>query len=257
METKGLQHGTAVLRYLVIVLLLVALPGLSGCVTKKVLELRQEREARTKEKINFWSLSAVTSAQVVSGTEVFACVEFRDSPSDAPQPFTINLSQAQRIGKTYGDFMPHGYGRTGPAEDPVWYLYPLQDALKGCVKATGESPFPVSELKVETLRIDRADQPKLSQLLRADQAAPDTTGRVVDVRFTPKGQGAAPEDVLLVYLPAVPGGEPAPMVGVAGAFEPGSEWLNPYTLLVVPAIATDTAIVAMAIMIMAAPYAHR
>jgi hypothetical protein len=240
-----------------LVLLSYATMTLSGCVTKYVLERRQERETRVKEKTNFWSLSAVTSAQLVSGTEVFACVEFRDSPFDSPQAFTINLSQAQRIGKTFSHFMPAGYVPSGSAEEPVWYLYPLQDALKGCVRAAGESPFPVAELKVESLRIDRADQPSLPQILRASEVAPSGKGRVVDVRFNSKAQEAGPEDVLLVYVPAATGGKPAPMVGVAGAFEPGSEWLNPYTLLVVPALATDTAMVTMAILIVAGAYSRR
>ena len=230
---------------------------LSGCVTKYVLDRRQEREARVKEKTNFWSLSAVTSAQIVSGTEVFACVEFRDSPSDTPEAFTINLSQAQRIGRTFSHFMPAGYVPSGPAEDPVWYLYPLQEALKGCVRATGESPFPVVELKVETLRIDREEQPRLPQILRAGEPPPADKGRVVDVRFHSKNQGVAPEEVLLVYVPPVAGEDPVQMVGVAGAFEPGSEWLNPYTLLVVPALATDTAMVTMAILIVAGAHSRR
>jgi hypothetical protein len=230
---------------------------LSGCVTKYVLERRQERDARVKEKTNFWSLSAVTSAQIVSGTEVFACVEFRDSPSDAPEAFTINLSQAQRIGRTFSHFMPAGYVPSGPAEEPVWYLYPLREALRGCVRATGESPFPVAELKVETLRIDREDQPRLPQILSADDRTPADKGRVVDLRFSSKGGGADSGDVLLVYVPPDVGGDAAPMVGVAGAFEPGSEWLNPYTLLVVPALATDTAMVTMGLLIAGGAYYRR
>jgi hypothetical protein len=47
------------------------------------------------------------------------------------------------------------------------------------------------------------------------------------------------------------------MGGVAGAFEPGSEWLNPFTLLVVPALATDTAMVTMAILIVAGAHSRR
>jgi hypothetical protein len=240
-----------------LVLLSYVTMTLSGCVTKYVLERRQEHEARVKEKTNFWSLSAVTSAQIVSGTEVFACVEFRDSPSDTPEAFTINLSQAQRIGRAFSHFMPAGYVPSGPAEEPVWYLYPLQEALKGCSRATGESPFPVAELKVETLRIDREDQPRLPQILSANEGPPADNGRVVDVRFTSKGQGTESADVLLVYVPPAAGGDPAQMVGVAGAFEPGSEWLNPYTLLVVPALATDTAMVTMAILIGAGAYSRR
>lgn len=240
-----------------LVLLAYLTTTLSGCVTKYVLERRQEREARVREKTNFWSLSAVTSAQVVSGAEVFACVEFRDSPSDAPEAFTINLSQARRIGRTFSHFMPTGSVPSGPAEEPVWYLYPLQEALKGCVRATGESPFPVAELKVETLRIEREEQPRLSQMIRSNEAAPDGKGRVVDVRFTSREQGAAPDEVLLVYVSPAAAGEPAEMVGVAGAFEPGSEWLNPYTLLVVPALATDTAMVTMALLIVAGAYSRR
>ena len=240
-----------------LVLLSYVAMTLSGCVTKYVLERRQEREARVREKTNFWSLSAVTSVQVVSGTEVFACVELRDSPSDAPEAFTINLSQAQRIGRTFSHFMPAGYVPSGPAEEPVWYLYPLQEALKGCVRATGESPFPVVELKVETLCIDREDQPRLPQILRADDRMPADNGRVVNLRFRSKGGGTDPEDVLLVYVPPDAGEGPSRMIGVAGAFEPGSEWLNPYTLLVVPALATDTAMVTMALLIVGAGYNSR
>ena len=64
-----------------------------------------------------------------------------------------------------------------------------------------------------------------------------------------KGFVAGPsgaKDVLLVYLPAAASAEKARAIGVSGAFEPGSEWVNPYTLLVVPAVAADTAIITMA-----------
>jgi len=240
-----------------LVLLSYVTMTLSGCVTKYVLERRQEREARVKEKTNFWSLSAVTSAQIVSGTEVFACVELRDSPSDTPEAFTINLSQTQHIGRTFSHFMPAGYVPSGPAEGPAWYLYPLREALKGCVRATGESPFPVAELKVETLRIDREDQPRLPQILHASETAPSDKGRVVDVCFHSKGHETAPDDVLLVYVPPAAGGDPVQVVGVAGAFEPGSEWLNPYSLLVVPALATDTAMVTMGLLIAGGAYYRR
>jgi hypothetical protein len=115
----------------------------------------------------------------------------------------------------------------------------------------------VAELKVETLRIEREEQPRLSKMIRSNEAAPADTGRVVDVRFTSRAQGGAPEDVLLVYVPPAGVGDPAEMVGVAGAFEPGSEWLNPYTLLVVPALATDTAMVTMALLIVGGAYSRR
>ena len=79
----------------------------------------------------------------------------------------------------------------------------------------------------------------------------------MDLRFRSKGGGSDPGDVLLVYVPPDAGGDPARMVGVAGAFEPGSEWLNPYTLLLVPALATDTAMATMAILIVAGAHSRR
>jgi hypothetical protein len=63
--------------------------------------------------------------------------------------------------------------------------------------------------------------------------------------------------VLLVCVPSAAGGDSAQMGGVAGAFEPGSEWLNPYMLLVVPALATDTAMATMANLIVAGVYNRR
>ena len=77
------------------------------------------------------------------------------------------------------------------------------------------------------------------------------------LRFHSKGGGPAPEDVLLVYVPPAAGGDSAQVVGVAGAFEPGSEWLNPYSLLVVPALATDTAMVTMGLLIAGGAYYRR
>src|SRR5512143_2506193 len=139
MKPEGSLPRMTTTPLLMIALLLAGLASLSGCmVTNKVLDLRQQREMRTKEATNFWSLSAVRSAHVIAGGEVFACVQFRDSPSDAPQDYTINLSQTSRIGKTYADFMPAGYGRTESSHeseaqaDMAWYLYPLLEAKKGC-----------------------------------------------------------------------------------------------------------------------------
>lgn len=253
------------LRMTTVGLLLAGIVSLSGCmVTNKVLDLRKERETRVKEATNFWSLSAVRSAHVMPGGEVFACAEFRDSPADAPQAYTIDLSQVPRIGKTYADFMPAGYNRTESPRradaqtDMAWYLYPLQEAHKGCVKAQGESPFPATGLKIETVQIHREDQSRLPAILLSPDGGAANEGRVIEVSFAPENRGtkADPElkkdsltrtpdtgDVLLVYLPAAGTGEQARAVGVAGAFEPGSEWVNPYTLLVAPAVVADTAII--------------
>jgi hypothetical protein len=246
-------------------LVLAGLVSLSGCmVTNKVLDLRKERETRVKEATNFWSLSAVRSAHAMPGGEVFACADFRDSPADAPQAYTIDLSQASRIGKTFADFMPAGYRRAeSPREteaqtDIVWYLYPLQEAQKGCGKLAGESPFPVTGLKIETVRIHREDQARLKEILLSPDSGTANEGRVIEVSFAPENHGAKadPElkkeplaglpdtrDVLLAYLPTTFSGEQPRVLGIAGAFEPGNEWVNPYTLLVAPAVIADTAII--------------
>jgi hypothetical protein len=243
-------------------------------VTNKVLDLRKEHEARIKEATNFWSLSAVRSAHAMPGGEVFACAEFRDSLADTPQAYTIDLSQASRIGKTYADFMPAGYRRTErPVEteaqaDMTWYLYPLPEAQKGCSKAAAESSFPVSALKIETVQIHREDQLRLPEILVASEGGTADQDRIIEVSFASENHGPAePEmkkesiaglattkDVLLVYLPAARSGKQARAIGVAGAFEPGSEWVNPYTLLVAPAVVADTAIITAAILLVGAAH---
>jgi hypothetical protein len=261
------------LRFLTFGLLLAGLVGLSGCmVTNKVLDLRKERETRTKEAINFWSLAAVRSAHVTPGGEVFACAEFRDSPSEEPQEYTINLSQIIHIGKTYADFMPADYSRTESLRrteaqaDLVWYLYPLVEAQKGCGKPTGESPSPVSGLKIETCQIQREEQSQLPAILVSSDRGAAEEDRIIEVSFASEKPGTKAEndlkkrsvagpsgtkDVLMVYLPAARIEQQVRAIGVVGAFEPGSEWVNPYTLLVAPAVATDvvldTAIVILAV----------
>lgn len=233
---------------LVAAVFLFCISILSGCITHKVLDLRKERETRVKEAVNFWSLAAVRSAHVVAGGNAFACVEFRDSPGDAPQAYTINLSQADRIGRTFADLMPAGYGRSEGAHgseaqvDLAWRLYPLLEAQKGCVSAAGESPFPVSELKIETVQIRREDQARLPGMLQPTDGATTSGSSLFEVRFFEHGSSEA-GDVVLVYLPTSKGPEQSQPIGVAGAFEPGSEWVNPYTLLVAPAVAADTAII--------------
>ena len=232
--------------------ILMGFLSLSGCVTNKILQLRQARESRVKEAANFWSLDAARSGYVAAGGEAFACVEFRDSPTAAPQPYTINLSQASRIGKIFGDFAPaddagaeSDHGSPAPS-GPVWYLYPLQEAQKGCGKSAGESDFPVSELKIDSLRIRREDQPHLPEILHSQNAGEIDQGRLIEVSFEPEDSQPASlgaKDVLLVYLPPTEGSENVQPIGIAGVFEPGSEWVNPYTLLVVPAVAVDTVIV--------------
>jgi len=93
-----MKPANRVLRTAATALFLAWLVGLSGCVvTNKVLDLRKERETRTKEAINFWSLAAVRSAHVNPGGEVFACAEFRDSPADEPQAYTINLEDRNGV----------------------------------------------------------------------------------------------------------------------------------------------------------------
>lgn len=265
MKPEGRRMGTETMRLPMILLMLTGLVCLSGCmVTNKVLDLRKERETRVKEATNFWSLSAVRSAHAMPSGEVFACAEFRDSPADAPQAYTIDLSQASRIGKTFSDFMPAGYSRTESPRgteaqtDLVWYLYPLKEAQKGCGKATGESPFQVTAPKIETVQIHHEDQSRLPAMLLPPNSGAANEGRVIEVSFASENHGAkaGPEfkkesmagppdtrDVLLVYLPAVGSGEQPRVLGIAGAFEPGSEWVNPYTLLVAPAVVADTAII--------------
>jgi hypothetical protein len=280
MKPEGRLTRTTTMRLLMMVLFLAGSACLSGCmVTNKVLDLRKEREMRIKEATNFWSLSAVRSAHTISGGEVFACVELRDSPSDAPLAYTINLSQISRMGRTYTDFMPAGYSRAesprgaGTQADMTWYLYPLLEARKGCVNGAGESPFPATGLKIETVQMHREDQPRLPGILLSADRASSNEGRIIEVGFASEGHGAkveaqtkqglpagpaGPRDVLLVYLPAAQGGEEIRALGLAGAFEPGSEWVNPYSLLVAPAVAADTAIITMAILVVGAAYGgHR
>jgi hypothetical protein len=271
MKPESRRMRTTAMRLPMLLLLLGGLASLSGCiVTNKVLDLRKEHETRIKEATNFWSLSAVRSAQVMPGGEMYACVEFRDSPADAPQTYTIDLSQASRIGKTYADFMPAGYSRTGSPRkteaqtDIVWYLYPLHEAQKGCGKAAGENPLQAGSLKIETIQIHREDQSRLPEILLSLEDGAANEDRVVEVSFASENHGVkgSPElkkeslagppetrDVLLVYLPAAGNGEQPRVLGIAGAFEPGSEWVNPYTLLVLPAVAADTAIITTIIMI--------
>lgn len=213
--------------------------SLSGCITHKVLDLRQERETRVKEAVNFWSLAAVRSAHVVAGSDAFACVEFRDSPADAPQAYTINLSQASRIGRTFPEVMPSDYGRTGLA----WHFYPLQGAQTGCGNATAAGPLPASALKIDTVRIRREGQPQLPEIHFSSADGKADAGRLIEVSFASEGHQVEPlgaKDVLLVYLPPAKDGELIQPIGVAGAFETSSEWVNPYTLLVAPAVAADT-----------------
>jgi hypothetical protein len=264
MQLEGRLLRMTTMRCFMIAILLAGLVSLSGCITNKVLDLRKKHETRTKEATNFWSLSSVRSAHIMPGGEVFACAEFRDSPSDEPQAYTINLSQTSRIGKTYADLMPAAYSRTEsprgpePQADMAWYLYPLLEAQKGCGKATGESPFPVSALKIETAQILRKDQSRLPEILLSSHSGAAGADRIIEVSFASEEHGtqAEPElkkglltmsstikDVLLVYQPAARSGENVRPIGVAGAFEPGSEWVNPYTLLVAPAVVADTAII--------------
>jgi len=270
MKPEGSLTRMTTMRFFMIAILLAQFFSLSGCITSKVLDLRKKHEAQTKEATNFWSLAAVRSAHVVAGSEVFACVEFRDSPSDAPQAFTVNLSQIPRIGKTYTDFMPAGYSRTespretGTQADLAWSLYPLLEAQKGCVNGAGKSPFPAAELKVEAVQMHREDQSRLPGILLSPDSASNNQARVIEVSFASAGHGAkagaetqngllagptSSGDVLLVYLPTTPAGEQPRALGLSGAFEPGSEWVNPYSLLVVPAVAADTAIIATIIML--------
>lgn len=270
MKTENHLLNMATKRFFMIAGLLVGLANLSGCITNKVLDLRKEHETRVKEATNFWSLSAVRSAHTVPNGEVFVCVEFRDSPSDEPQAYTINLMQTSRIGRTFADLMPAIYGRTeGPQSpeaqtDMVWYLYPLPEAQKGCNSGAGKSPFPATALKIETVHMHREDQSRLPGILLSSSSGPTDEARIIEVSFASDTQGGGTEpeskkwlvagpsgakDVLLVYLPAGSSEEHVRALGIAGAFEPGSEWVNPYSLLVVPAIAADTAIITTIILL--------
>lgn len=253
----------APMRFSMTAILLVGFLGLSGCVTNKVLDLRKERETRVKETTSFWSLSAVRSAHFTPDGEMFACVDFRDSPTAAPQTYTINLTNASKIGRPYQGFRSAGFdwsktadGSEKPA-DLVWHLYPLQEAHKGCVDAAGNSSSTVSALKTEALPIRREDQSRLPGILISAESDAADEGRIIEVSFSSKDQAAEPasaRDVMLVYLPSNKSGEAVQAIGIAGAFEPGSEWINPYTLLVVPAVAADTVLIYMLIMLAGAAY---
>jgi hypothetical protein len=245
-------------RVLTTAFILMAFLSLSGCITSKVLELRQARETRVKEATNFWSLTAVRSAHKMPGGEVFACIELRDSPSDEPQVYKINLSQSSRIGKTYAELMPVSYGRTeGPRSteaqnDMAWYLYPLPEAQKGCGSATADSSLPVSMLKVETVQIHRDDKSRLPGMLASRDSNAAEEERILEVSFAPDDREATSsvaKDVMLVYLPASSSAEHSRAFGIAGAFEPGSEWVNPYDLLLLPAVAADAAVITTIILI--------
>lgn len=263
MKPERRLRMTKIKGFLTAAVFLFGVLSLSGCVTNKVLELRRDRETRINAATNFWTLAAVRSGYIVAGNDVSACVEFRDSPADAPQAFTINLSQASRIGRTFAGFMPAGYDRiesphgTEAQADLVWHLYPLQEAQKGCDKAASENPFPVSELKIEALQLRREDLPRLLGMLHSPDGGVANEGKLIEVSFAHDDQEAEPataKDVLLVYQPPAKSAELVQPIGVAGAFEPVSEWVNPYTLLVAPAVAADAVIITTILMIYSARY---
>jgi hypothetical protein len=254
MKPESRQPTNIAKRVFAITAVVLGILSLSGCITSKVLEMRQARETRVQEATNFWSLAAVRSGYVVSGGDAFACVEFRDSPGDTPQAYTINLSQASRIGRTFADFMTASHGQTEAAHESeasaevVWRLYPLQEAQKGCDKAADESPSPVSEIKVDTLQIRREDQSRLPEMLPSLEGGATRESRLIKVSFH-ETEASGEGGVLLVYLPSSKSAEQSHAIGVAGAFEPGSEWVNPYDLLMLPAVATDAAVIFMIIML--------
>jgi len=228
--------------------------SLSGCITNNVLNLRRERETRVKEATNFWSLAAVRSAHIVTGGDAFACVEFRDSPGGTPQAYTINLSQASRLGRTFADFMPASHGQTESAHESeasaevALRLYPLQEAQKGCDNPIADNPSPVSAQTIDTLQIRREDQSRLPEMLLSPEGGATRESRLIEVSFH-ETESSGARGVLLVYLPSSNSAEQTKTIGVAGAFEPGSEWVNPYTLLVAPAVAADAAVSYMIIML--------
>lgn len=234
MKTESRLLAKTIQRTLIAAVFLFGFSSLSGCITKQVLAHRRERETRVQEAANFWSLAAVRSAQIAAGGDAFACVEFRDSPGDAPQAYTINLSQADRLGRTFPELMHSGYGPAGLS----WRFYPLKEAQKGC-----ESPSPVSALRIETVQIRRADQPRLTEILFPPDGNKTDDGRLIIVGFAPddpRAESSGAAHVLLVYRPPGTNADLVQPIGVAGAFETSREWVNPYTLLIAPAVAADT-----------------
>jgi hypothetical protein len=124
------------------------------------------------------------------------------------------------------------------------------------VKAAGPPPFQATGLKIETVQMHREDQARLPGILLYPDSTSTNEARIVEVSPASTGRGAkaapnaanglpaesaAPRDVLPVYRPATPSGEGVRALGLAGAFEPGSERVNPYSLLAAPAVAADTA----------------
>jgi hypothetical protein len=237
--------------------------SLSGCVTNKVLDLRRDRETRVKEAAKFWPLAAVRSAQFTPDGETFACVDFRDSPTAAPQTYTIDLTRASKIGRPYQDLRSAGADWSKTADGPekpadlIWHLYPLQEAQKGCVDAAGDSSSTVSALRAEALQIRREDQSRLPAILISSESDAADEWRIIEVSFSSKDQAGEPagaRDVMLVYVPPSKSAEAVQATGIAGAFEPDSEWINPYTLLVAPAVAADTVIIFMFILLAGSAY---
>ncbi len=229
--------------------ILMAFLSLSGCITNKVLQLRQARESRIKAATNIWSLAAVRPGYIVTGGDAFACVEFRDSPGDVAQIYTINLSRTSLIGRTFLQKIPPASDRTeteiasAAPHSPIWYFYPLLEAQKGCHRPTGDGPSQISELKVESVQIRREDQPHLSEILLSQDTVSAGESRLIAISFDLEdhpSESSATGEALLVYLPPDSNAELAGPVGIAGAFEPVGEWVNPYTLLVAPAVAADT-----------------
>jgi hypothetical protein len=254
MKPEKRQPTNIAKRIFAAAVVLLGISILSGCITTKVLELGHAREKRIKEASNFWSLAAVRSGYVDSSGDVFACVEFRDSPGEAPQAFTINLSQASRLGRSFADFMPVSHGQTEAAHQPeasaevAWRLYPLQEAQRGCDNPIAENPSSVSAPKIDAIQIRREDQSRLTQMRLSREGGATNESQLIEFSdHETESSGAS--NVLLAYLPPTNGAEQAQAIGVAGAFEPGSEWVNPYTLLIAPAIAADTAVSYMIIML--------
>jgi hypothetical protein len=239
MDTRGLRIANAARRYFPLVLWLIASSGLSGCFTAGVLKLRNDREVEIASVNQFRAIAGIRSAWTGEDGVVFACIEFQEARGAIPKSMTVRVADAPKVGRTYGTFRSNPFTAAPEPDDGRLrrLIYPLQETLPGC-----RSPMDGSGPTIHRIPLPSRNPFLIEDLIVSPEFGNSDSALLFEFTFV----DAPSEDVLIVYRPRAE--DRRTPFAIAGGFEPRSELVNPYTLLVVPAFGIDLIIVTSAIL---------
>jgi hypothetical protein len=245
--------------------LLIVVPLCSGaCVTSSVMDYAKIKASPSN--VTEFTIGKVYSASVLENGDLSILAELDNPNHPKSGLYTMTVPLPCLVENTDG-IESYGFRAkyTPSASGLPSYLYPMGKAKKISGDRVQKKDSPNSSIHIEELSLHPDEADRLPELLGDLNRDPSAAEKIYVINLLPEASGktlqedpskGVPENpiveksILLVYWPPLTAGRLPKPITIAGAYE--DESTNLYYLLVPPAIAFDSFLIALAIAVQGA-----